>query len=74
MGGSQGEVVVVCFRRWALNDVAPSILDREEAGKNRGWLNLKFLRLLHDIREAWGNGDHTRRKCLHTGLELLGGT
>ena len=60
------------FRQWALNDVVPRILDREVADKNRGWLNLKVLRLLLDIREAQDNGDHARCKCLHTELEQLG--
>ena len=60
------------FRRWALNDVAPGILDTEVAEKNWGWLNLKVLRLLHAIKEAQDNGDHARCKCLHTELEHLG--
>ena len=60
------------FRRWTLNDVAPGIPDKENPGANRGWLNLKVLRLLHEIREAQDMGDHARSKCLHTELEVLG--
>ena len=37
-----------------------------------GWLNLKVLRLLHDIREAQDNSDHARCKCHHSELEQLG--
>ena len=60
------------FRRWALNDVAPGIVDKGHQGQNRGWLNLKVLRLLKEIREAQDSGDHARSKFLHTELTQLG--
>ena len=59
------------FRWWALNDVAPGIPDRENPEANRGWLNLKVLCSLQEIREAQDMGDHARAKCLHTELEIL---
>ena len=36
------------FRRWVITYVAPGIPD-DENPKNRGWLNIKVLRLLKDF-------------------------
>ena len=60
------------FRHWAVNDVAPGIPDQENPGKSRGWLNIKVLRLLKDIREAQNNEDRVPVKCLQQELSELG--
>ena len=72
VGSSSGAVLVVHGGRWAVNDVAPGIPDHENPGKSRGWLNIKVLRLLKDIREAQDNQDQVRVKCVQQELSELG--